>query len=754
MVKKTGKKTKKIVIAHDIQENELAEIMSDKYLSYALSTIMSRSLPDVRDGLKPVHRRVLFAMMQLSLKPEGQPKKCARVVGDVIGKFHPHGDQSVYDALARLAQDFSVRYPLVYGQGNFGNIDGDNPAAMRYTEAKLTEVSQLLLEGINEDAIDFRFTYDGETKEPVVLPANFPNILSNGATGIAVGMATSIPPHNVAEICTALELLIDAPKSEVKDVLTHIKGPDFPTGGILVESKESIRHSYETGRGSFRLRARWEVEKLKSNNWQIVVTEIPYQVQKSRLIEKMADLIFAKKLPFLDDIIDESAEDVRVVLTPKNKTISPELLMEQLFRLTDLENRFSLNMNVLDNGITPRVMDLKEVLVAFINHRQDVLIRRSKHRLANIEHRLEVLSGLLIAYLNIDEIIKIIRFADDPKAKMKKKFKLTDVQVDSILNMRLRALRKLEEIEIKREHGNLEKEKIQVEKILGSKSRQMTIIKKQIKEIGDQFSQKTELGKRRTKIGKAVELVEIPADALIEKEPITIVCSQKGWIRTMKGHWEDDKIKALVYKDGDKEKFTFHAQTTDKIITFATNGKFYTLIADKLPSGRGFGEPIRLMIELPSDADVLTMQVHDENRKLLIVSDDGRGFIVEEKEILSQTKNGKRCLNVKKGAEAKICVEVADNADHIAVIGQNRKLLIFPIDEVPELTKGVGVILQRYKDGGVSDAKAFKKREGLSWYSGGRNHVEKKLKPWIGERAQAGRLPPNGFPRSNKFGRV
>ncbi len=742
-------KSAALVVANEIQDRELGEIIAEKYLSYALSTIMARSLPDVRDGLKPVHRRVLYAMAQLSLRPETPPKKSARVVGDVIGKFHPHGDQSVYDALVRLAQDFSVRYPLVDGQGNFGNIDGDNAAAMRYTEARLTAVAQLLMEELDEDTVDFRPTYDGDTTEPVVMPANFPNLLANGSSGIAVGMATNIPPHNVPELCDALEFLIDNKDCEVKDLLKFVKGPDFPTGGILAEDKASIRQAYETGRGSFRVRAVWEVEKLKNDNWQIVVTEIPYQILKSRLIEKIAEGIQTKKLPFLDDVTDESAEDVRVVLTPKNKSIDPELLMAQMFRNTDLESRFSLNMNVLDGGLVPKVMNLREVLQAFINHRQEVLVRRSKNRLKQIEHRLEVLAGLLIAYLNIDEVIHIIRTEDDPKAVMMKKFKLSDVQVEAILNMRLRSLRKLEEIEIKRENNELKEEKDTLEKLLASHARQMTAIKKQVARIREMFDPKSPLGKRRTDIGKAPDDIAVPVEALIEKEPITVVCSDKGWIRAMKGHLEQDKIDAISYKEGDGKKFVFHCETTDKLIAFGTNGKFYTIGADKLPPGRGFGEPIRLMIDLQNEADLVVFMKHDPERKLLVAADDGRGFIVPEAEVMSQTKNGKQCLMVKDGVEAKVCTPVV--GDHVAVIGQNRKLLIFPTEQVPEMTKGVGVILQRYKDGGLSDVKTFNKKQGLSWYSAGKERVETNIKSWIGERAQAGMLPPNGFPRAAKF---
>lgn len=746
--KKTPAKT--ATTAVEIVDRELADILGEKYLSYALSTIVSRSLPDVRDGLKPVHRRLLYAMAQLSLRPETAPKKSARVVGDVIGKFHPHGDQSVYDALVRLAQDFAVRYPLVDGQGNFGNIDGDNAAAMRYTEARLTVVSQLLLEGIDEDAVDFRATYDGDTNEPVVLPANFPQLLANGAAGIAVGMATSIPPHNVPELCDALDHLIANPKSNVRDLLKFVKGPDFPTGGTLIEEKETIAQAYETGRGSFRVRAKWHKEDLKNGNWQIVVTEIPYQVMKSRLIEKIAELVTDKKLQMLDDIIDESAEDVRIVLTPKNRTIDPELLMGYLFRHTDLESRFSMNMNVLDRGIAPRVMNLKEVLQAFIDHRQDVLQRRSKYRLGNIEHRLEVLGGLLIAYLNIDEVIRIIREEDDAKAELIRRYKLSDVQAEAILNMRLRHLRKLEEIEIKAEEKSLRAEKAELEKLIASHARQMTAIRKQVAHIKELFDAKSFLGRRRTVLGKPTAIVDIPTEAFIEKEPVTVICSEKGWIRAVKGHLEPEKIADLKYKEGDRQKFIVPCETTDKLIAFGTNGKFYTLAVDKLPLGRGHGEPVRLMIDLQNEADLVALFNHDADRKLLVAADDGRGFIVPEKEILSQTKNGKQCLNVKGGVEAKICVPA--EGDHVAVIGENRKLLIFPIDQVPEMTRGVGVYLQRYKDGGLSDAKVFTRKKGLSWYSGGRERVETNIKNWIGTRAQAGMLPPNGFPRSNKFG--
>ena len=575
--------------AFDVIDRDFGDILGEKYLSYALSTIMSRSLPDVRDGLKPVHRRLLYAMSQLNLKPELLPKKCARVVGDVIGKFHPHGDQAVYDALVRLAQDFAVRYPLVDGQGNFGNIDGDNAAAMRYTEARLTSVAQLLLQQIDEDTVDFRETYDGESKEPVVLPANFPNLLANGASGIAVGMACSIPPHNAAELCDALIQLIETPDADTAAIMQHIKGPDFPTGGELVESQDSIREAYETGRGGFKVRAKWHKEDLKQGQYQIVITEIPYQVQKSRLIEKVAEMIQSKKIPLLEDIQDESTEEIRIVLTPKNRNVDENILMEWLFKNSELESRFSLNMNVLDGGITPRVMTLKEVLEAFIDHRRDVLVRRSNYRLGKIADRLEVLEGYLIAYLNLDEVIRIIRFEDEPRQELIKAFELTEGQADAILNMRLRALRKLEEMEIRKEHTELLAEKDDLEKLLASRQRQMTVLKRQIHSVREQFGPDTEIGRRRTVISGEVIDIEIPTETLIEREPVTIVCSEKGWIRSMKGHWEADKIKELKYKDGDREKFAFHAETTDKVIVFATNGRFYTLAANDLPAGRGYG---------------------------------------------------------------------------------------------------------------------------------------------------------------------
>lgn len=733
--------------ALNIIDQPLTDILSERYLSYALSTIMSRSLPDVRDGMKPVHRRILFAMHQLSLKPETSPKKCARVVGDVIGKFHPHGDQSVYDALVRLAQDFAVRYPLVDGQGNFGNIDGDNAAAMRYTESRMTAVASLLLEGIEENAVDFRETYDGETQEPVVLPGGFPNLLANGATGIAVGMATSIPPHNVEELCSAMEAMIDGDLSD-EALLEHVPGPDFPTGGVLVEEKENIAKAYKTGRGSFRMRARWHKEDLKQGQYEIIVTEIPYQVQKSKLVEKIADLINDRKIPMLDDVRDESAEDIRLVIVPKNRNVEPEILMEALFRLCDLETRFSLNLNVLADGKVPGVMSLRQALQSWLDHRQDVLVRRSNYRLEKVKHRLEVLEGYLVAYLNLDEVIRIVREEDDPKAEMIKAFGITEVQADAILNMRLRALRKLEEIEIRSEHDALSKERDTLEKLIASEARQWKAIRKQVGELKKMFSKDTELGARRTDISDAPTLIEVPDEAMIEKEPITVICSKMGWIRAMKGH--NTKAEDVRYKDGDKEAFILQAQTTDKIIAFASNGRFYTLGGDKLPAGRGFGDPIRLMIDMPNDTDIISLFVWEEGARYLVASQEGRGFIVNAGDIVAQTKTGKQVLNVGGDTGAYLCYAVAADHDYLAVIGQNRKLLVFPIEEMPVMGRGKGVILQRYKDGGLSDVKSFIYEQGLSFKYGSGERTEEML-PWSGKRAQTGRLPPNGFPRSNLF---
>lgn len=727
----------------------MGDLLSERYLSYALSTIMSRSLPDVRDGLKPVHRRLLYAMYQLRLSPETGPKKCARVVGDVIGKFHPHGDVAVYDALVRLAQDFAVRYPLVDGQGNFGNIDGDNAAAMRYTEAKMTQVAMLLLEGIDEDAVDFRATYDGEGKEPIVMPANFPNLLANGASGIAVGMACNIPPHNIVEIYDALVALLEGDPTTA-DLMTHIQGPDFPTGGLLIEDKDAILNAYETGRGSFRIRAKWEKEELKQAQYQIIVSEIPYQVQKSKLVERIAELITSKKMPMLDDVRDESTEDIRLVLVPKNRNVDPNILMEALYRNCDLETRFSLNMNVLEDGLKPRVMGLKEVLRAWLDHRQVVLVRRSNYRLEKVNHRLEVLAGYLIVYLNIDEVIRIIREEDEPKQELMRVFTLTDVQAEAVLNMRLRNLRKLEEFELRREHDELEKERDALEKLISSEARQWTAIKKQIQELRKTFGPETPLGARRTALAGAPAEIDVDLDeAMIEKEPITVVYSAKGWIRAMKGHGLN--AKDFKYKEGDRQGMVFEAQTTDKLLLFATNGRFYTLEAAKLPPGRGFGEPVRLMVDLPNDADIIDIQIYEPEGKLLVAADTGHGFIVEERDVLAQTRTGKQILNVSGKADAVLCRKIAVAHDHIAVVGKNRKMLVFPLDELPQMARGKGVILQKYKDGGLSDAKTFAMADGLTYpYGAGESTVD-DISPWMGKRASAGRLPPNGFPRNNRF---
>lgn len=738
--------------AEIINDVPFEKALGDRYLAYALSTIISRSLPDVRDGLKPVHRRLIYAMQQLKLNPNSPFKKSARVVGDVMGKFHPHGDQAIYDALVRLAQDFSVRYPLIDGQGNFGNIDGDNAAAMRYTEARLTDLAIMLMEGIDEDAIDFRATYDGEAHEPLVFPAAFPNILANGASGIAVGMATSIPPHNLAELCQAMVHLIDHGNCTVADLMQFIPGPDFPTGGILVESPESILRSYETGRGSFRIRARWEAEPLKGGSFQVVVTEIPYQVSKSKLIEKIADLLTAKKLPLLDDIRDESADDIRIVLVPKSRNVDPEVLMESLFKATDLESRFSLNMNVLDGGRTPKVMSLKEVLQAFLNHRQDVLLRRSTYRINEITARLEILEGYLIAYLNIDEVIRIIREEDEPKPYMIEKFGLTDNQVEAILNMRLRALRKLQEIEIRKEHENLTAERENLQKLLATESLQWKKIKSDIKAIEKKYSLETQWGKRRTTLGTAPTAVIIPIEAVIEREDVTVVCSQLGWIRCIKGHnVNPDDIK---YKEGDSAGSIIQAETTDKLLIFSSNGKFYTIGVDKLPGGRGHGEPIRMMIDMDNSDEILNLCIikPGQNKQFLLASTDSRGFIVNSDDVLAQTRQGKQVMTVGgEGAKALSCLEVL--GDMVACIGENRKLLVFPVSDMPTLARGRGVILQKYRQGNLSDIKVFTEAEGLSWIRNGKTAREKDLLMWKGRRATLGRLAPIGFPRSNKFDR-
>jgi topoisomerase-4 subunit A len=741
-------------LADDIRPEPLAEALSQRYLAYALSTITQRALPDARDGLKPVHRRILYGMRLLRLAPDGSFKKSAKIVGDVMGSYHPHGDQAIYDALVRLAQDFSSRYPLVDGQGNFGNVDGDNAAAMRYTEARMTEVAQAILEGLDEDAVDYKPNYDGAEREPVVMPAAFPNLLANGSSGIAVGMATNIPPHNLGELCGALTALIENPNTRDATLLKYVKGPDFPTGGIIVEDPASVAEAYRTGRGGFRVRARWKKEDGGRGTYQIVVTEIPYQVQKAKLIERIAELIEQKKLPLLDDVRDESAEDIRLVLIPKSRTVEPDILMEQLFRQSDLETRISLNMNVLDSGLIPRVMSLKDALQAFLNHRRDVLERRSKHRLEKIAARLEILEGYLIVYLDLDKVIKIIRTEDEPKPKLIKTFKLTDVQAEAILNMRLRSLRKLEEMEIRREHENLTKEQKDLKKLLGSEKLKDEKLIAEVKEIDAKFGLKTALGKRRTEIANAalVEKVSALAEEVttienaVEKEPITIVCSEKGWLRSFKGHQEqNDDIK---YREGDRARFWVHAETTDKLMIFATDGRFFTLDCAKLPGGRGNGEAIRSFIDLPPESDLVAMFPHKDGRKLLVASTSGHGFIVNEDDCVAQTKSGKRVMNVKSGAEAAVCRFV--EGDSVACVGENRKLLIFPLSELPEMAKGQGNYLQRYKDGGLLDATAFTWKDGLK-DENNREFAPSDLKDWKGDRAQAGRIVPRGWAKSGKF---
>ncbi len=728
------------------RETRLADALSERYLAYALSTITARSLPDVRDGLKPVHRRLLWAMRQLRLDPEAGFKKCARIVGDVMGKYHPHGDAAIYEAMVRLAQDFAARYPLVEGQGNFGNIDGDNAAAMRYTEARLTEVAQALLEGIEEDAVDFRATYDGEEHEPIVLPAAFPHLLANGAAGIAVGMATSIPPHNAGELCAAALELVRNPNVGTDQLLRHIKGPDFPTGGILVESQEAMREAYETGRGGFRVRAKWEVEKSKAGSWVIVITEIPYQVQKARLIEQIAQLLEEKKLPLLADLRDESTEQVRVVLEPKSRNVEPAVLMETLFRATALESRFPLNMNVLDANRTPRVMGLKEVLRSWLDHRHEVLQRRTNHRLGAIARRLEILDGYLIAYLNLDEVIRIIREEDEPKPSLMERFGLTDTQAEAILNMRLRALRRLEEMEIRKEHKKLSAEQKKLQALMKSEAARWATIAEEIESMRARFGDGA-LGARRTATGAVLPEVVVDEAAFVEREPITVILSEKGWIRAQKGHVSLDS--ELRFKEGDSLFMVLHAETTDRLVLFATNGMAFTLKADTIPRGRGDGQPVRLMLDLTNEDAVVTLFVHREGVRYLVAASDGKGFLVKAEDLLAEKRTGKQVLNVDPPAEAAVCAPA--EGDSIAVIGENRKLLIFPIDQVPEMTRGRGVQLQSYRDGGLADAKVFTRKEGLSWVLGERTRVETDLRAWVGNRASAGKAPPNGFPRSNRF---
>ncbi|WP_375573379.1 DNA topoisomerase IV subunit A [Seohaeicola saemankumensis] len=755
----------------------LRRAIGERYLTYALSTIMHRALPDARDGLKPVHRRILYAMRELRLSSSGGFRKSAKISGDVMGNYHPHGDAAIYDAMARLAQDFNVRYPLVDGQGNFGNIDGDNPAAARYTEARMTPAAEALMEGLTENAVDFRPNYDGTLEEPVVFPAAFPNLLANGSSGIAVGMATNIPPHNIEELVGACLHLIKSPDARDETLLQYVPGPDFPTGGVIVEPRESIAEAYRTGRGAFRLRCKWEVEDLGRGQWQIVITEIPYQVQKSKLIEKIAELIQTKKIPILGDVRDESADDVRLVLEPRARTVDANVLMGMMFRNSDLEVRFSLNMNVLIDGLTPKVCSLKEVLRAFLDHRREVLQRRSRHRLEKIDHRLEVLEGFIIAFLNLDRVIDIIRYDDDPKralmyenwgnpharATSEKDYvsplagrsiteadepELTEVQAEAILNMRLRSLRRLEEIELIRERDALMEERATLEDLLDSEKLQWAAIADQLREVRKQFGASSPGGARRTQFAEAGEVEEVPLEAMIEREPLTVICSQMGWIRAMSGHI--DLTREIKFKDGDGPRFAFHAETTDKLLVFASNGRFYTVGAMNLPGGRGMGEPLRLMVDLPNEAQIVDILIHKPGRKLLVASSAGDGFVVSEDEVVAQTRAGKQVLNLSGDARALVCRPVS--GDHVACVGENRKVLVFPLDELPEMARGKGVRLQKFKDGGLSDAITFALSDGLSWHDpAGRTRTESDLAEWLGKRASAGRMAPRGFPRDNRF---
>ena len=788
----------------------LRRAIGERYLTYALSTIMHRALPDARDGLKPVHRRILFAMRELRLSSTGGFRKSAKISGDVMGNYHPHGDAAIYDAMARLAQDFAVRYPLVDGQGNFGNIDGDNPAASRYTEARMTAVAEAMLDGLNENAVDFRDNYDGTLREPVVLPASFPNLLANGSSGIAVGMATNIPPHNIGELVDACLHIIATPDCRDDTLLNFVKGPDFPTGGVVVEPQENMALAYRTGRGAFRLRCLWNTEDLGRGQWQIVVTEIPYQVQKSKLIEKLAELIQTKKVPILADVRDESADDVRIVLEPRSKNVEPDVLMGMLYRNSDLEVRFSLNMNVLIDGVTPKVCSMKEVLRAFLDFRREVLIRRSRHRLQKIDHRLEVLQGLITAFLNLDRVIEIIRYDDDPKAalmyedwskphqasltramdesqyrsplagvdigsltliseadaaatgilaetaperEMPQMYEgrengLSDVQAEAILNMRLRSLRRLEEEALVKERDDLMAERFQIEDLLEDETVQWTAIASQLKEVKKTFGKDYEGGARRTRIEEAGEVEEVPLEAMIDREPITVVCSKMGWIRAMTGHI--DLNRELKFKDGDGPRFIFHAETTDRLLVFGSNGRFYTLSAANLPGGRGMGEPLRLMVDLPNEAEIISLFIHRPGGKLLVASSAGDGFLVGEDDVVAQTRSGKQVLNVRGDVRAHVCKPAT--GDHVACVGENRKVLVFPADELPEMGRGKGVRLQRYKDGGLSDATTFNLAEGLSWRDpAGRTRTETELAEWLGKRAGAGRMAPRGFPRDNTF---
>ena len=730
-----------------IRDVQFSEELGKRYLSYAMSTIVSRSLPDVRDGLKPVHRRLMYAMRQLHLDPKNGFKKCARVVGDVIGKYHPHGDSAVYGAMVRLAQDFSVRYPLVDGQGNFGNIDGDSPAAMRYTEARLTEFAMDLMDGLNDDAVDFVETYDGEDSEPAVMPAMVPNLLCNGSMGIAVGMATNIPPHNLSELSDALVYMIENPDCTDEAVVRRVKGPDFPTGGVIVDSFETILNNYKHGKGNFRIRAKWTTEDLGHGQYQIVVTEIPYQVVKSKLITNIAELLLNKKLPFLADIRDESAQDVRIVLEPKNRTIDAVMLMEQLFKQTELEAKFSMNMNVLDLDGVPRVMSLKEVLHDYLVHRNHIFLRKINYRIGKIKARLEILEGYLIAYLNLDEVIRIIRQEDEPKAELMKAFKLTDTQAEAILNMKLRNLRKLDEEQIRAEDNELKEEKIQLESLVKSEDKRWAAIAEEIKRIKDKYGKKTALGRRRTELAEPPAEIEVPLEAWIEKEPITVILSKKGWIRCLKGY--SDLSENFKFKDDDTLAFALHAQTTDKIVLLDNKGKFFNIAANDIPSGRGFGQPVRLMVDLANNDEVVAMFVYEPKASYLIASNKAYGFIVDENHILAQTRSGRKIMNVADDENVKFCIKMT--GDHVAIVGDNRKLLVFKAEEIPSMARGHGVLLQKYRDGHITDIQIFNAEDGFSYNRAGGVSTEKELLTWFGHRAQVGKLVPFGFPKSNKF---
>jgi len=731
-----------------IIDEPLTEALSRRYLAYALSTITGRALPDVRDGMKPVHRRLMYAMRQLRLDPNTTAKKCARVVGDVIGKYHPHGDVAVYEALVRLAQDFAQRYPLVDGQGNFGNIDGDNAAAMRYTECKLTVAAQLLLDGIDEDAVDFRPTYDGEDEEPVVLPAGFPNLLANGSSGIAVGMATSIPPHNAAELIDACLVLLEDPNAETARLMEHVQGPDFPTGGVIVEPRDSLVETYATGRGGVRVRARWSREDTGRGGYQIIVTEIPYKVKKADLVEQLADLIETKKAPLLGDVRDESAEDVRLVLEPKNRNVEPEVLMESLFKLSALESRFPVNMNVLDAKGAPGVMGLRQLLQSFLDHRREVVVRRARFRLDKIEARLHILDGLVIAFLNLDEVIRIVRYEDEPKAKLIAAFELSDIQADAILNTRLRQLARLEEMELRREHAELAQERDGLLKMLASDRAQWRLVGVGLKDVRAILGPDTNLGKRRSSFDAApVVDADAAIEAMIVREPITVILSERGWIRAAKGKVEDPS--ELKFKEGDKLGFIVAAETTDKLLIFASDGRFFTLGCDKLPGARGHGEPLRLMLDLEDRVDIVDIFPFKAGAKRVIASKEGYGFILPEEECLSARRAGKQVLNAgAKGAAFALPM----SGDHFAVIGDNGKILIFPLSELPEMPRGKGVKLQTYREGGLRDGLVFNAQEGAGWIdSAGRTRVWGEWRDWLGRRSAAGKLAPKGFPTSKRF---